>query len=131
MWLDDGTDYMKVKTQKISCDWAFAPTIEHLVGKAHYYYDLQERFLEWKAKNLMFDSHADFSTFLTNIESWHDNSELYLSVVRDSSDNKVSYDGTNTRWQVALAKGLSGLELLGAQDITNFKIKSITFHEVG
>lgn len=110
LWLGNGTDYLKVFCEHIFYTPVFKPEMEHYEGGISFGVDLSVFYLVIKATGIWFDTNTKFENFVSYIKTWQQANTLQVEVIRDSSDNKVKLDGTNTVFPVLVVGGLKEFE---------------------
>lgn len=132
LWLTDGVDYLKLQCKVIMWDFMLDPVISHYFGGSHFGYDLGKRWLVVKAEEILIKSHIDYSNIVDYLKDWQAAGTITLSVVRNSSNNKIELDGDNTDFTVLIKKpGFKGMEKLSPGDQDKYGIGSITFEQSG
>ena len=131
LWINDGTDWLKLFCQEIKVDFKMEPTFQHVEGSFNMGFDMGKRFLVFKARNVMLETHADFSSCIDYLKDWQAAGTFNLEVVRDTSDNKIEWDGDNTSFVVLLKSGFRDMQKIAPEDGTVFKIGLIIFEESG
>lgn len=105
---------------------------KHYPNQGGYTYHDGTRWLEFTIRDILMTSHSNFSSFIDYITDWLDSSsEFTLQIVRDSSLNKVEWDGDNTSFTVTIkTPGLKGMEQIAKEPKELYLIREITFEEI-
>lgn len=130
VYLTDGSDVIKARARDILYAEAWDPDIEHYTGNAQFGFWLNRAVRTWKVKGLLFDTHAKYTSFVSNLRSWNNSAPFTLGIYRDSSSNYWECDGTNTTFTV-LAYGIGGGRKIAPEDGTVYEIGLVTFEEAG
>ena len=83
----------------------FNPIIKHFVGGGHLPYDLQKRWLVFKCRNVSFISHANFASAMSYLATWQNAGTFTIKIVRDGSNNGITFDGSNQTYTVMIPEG--------------------------
>ena len=130
--LTDGSDTMLLFFLECVADFIFKPKIKHYSGPAHLGYSLRKQWLEWTFRNIILETHADFTLFVDTIKDWQRDEPFTLKVKR-SGGSYIEYDGDNTEYTVMVADG--GLKQMekkspGSQD-GPYYIRFVKFIQAG
>lgn len=132
LWLTDGVDYLKLACVEIEHDIMVDPKIEHYFGGTHTGYDLGKKWLVVKISQIKCKSHTDFSTIIDTLMDWQAAETITLSIVRNTSNNKIELDGDNTNFPVLIAKpGLKGLKKTSPDNQDRYELGSLKFEQIG
>ena len=132
LWVTNGSDYLKLGTEEILWDIMVDPKIEHYYGGAHLGYDLEKKWLVLKVIGIKIKSHANYASIVSNLMAWQVAGSMILSVVRNTSNNKITFDGSNSNYPVLIKKpGLKQMQKVSPDNQDRYRIETLTFEQTG
>ena len=128
LWLTDGTDYLKLRCREVTADLIMKPTFIHAPG-VNFSMDVGTWYWVFKASGVIFNSYTDYTNTLAYLQDWQASAAFTLSVLRNTSENAMAFDGTDTTYTVRLKDGIKGIAKPGNENNTVFEIGALTFEE--
>lgn len=129
-WLNNGVDYLKLAFIDLLFAWEWEVQFTDYAGDGHYALDLEVQRRIWKPRGIIFDSHTNYDLAVGTIRSWQSTAAFTLEVVRNTSDAKIAFDGTNTSYTV-MALGPRRVAKLAAENGDVYEIGTMTFRQAG
>jgi len=129
LWLNNGTDYLKLACSQISWTPHLGTSFTHYPG-GNFSVDMGMVYFTFKAKGIQCSTTTKYETIIENLLDWQSSGTFTLEIIKDSSDNKIKPDGTNTSYTVRLQKnGIKKGEKVEFGDGEHCEIKMLSFEE--
>lgn len=133
LWINDGSDHLKVYFQVCKGKVIDEPLmLEHYEGGFNFGIGGGKKYLVLLVQNILIPSHADYEIFMANLLSWQEDDDGFtVEVIRDSSNNKIAWDGTNTAYTMMLKSDVDAIEKKAPGDGDVYVIGKLLLEESG
>jgi hypothetical protein len=136
LWFSDESgssgDYLKVSAKRVLHDMVEMPLmLEHYEGGVNFDVGGGKEYSVFIIDGIYLESHTNYAAFMSNILSWLKNSTLYLEVIRDSSLNRVAWNGTDTKYKVALVNKIQAGQKISRYNRQVYMLNRLLFEQGG